>query len=166
MNNLANQDIKTSPIWGLFQKIATRIIRKTQCILGMVTLGSRAIIINPQNQVLLVKHTYEPHWYIPGGGIKKGESAKACILRELKEEVGLTTTTEPQLFGIYFHTYLGVDDYPIIYVITEYSIIDAHSAEIEQIGWFDMDNLPEMISPGTKRRLCEYFFKQPQSETW
>ncbi len=151
---------------NLFHKIATRVIRKIQSLLGLVTVGSRAIVLNGNNEVLLVKHTYQPHWYLPGGGVKKGESAKAALLRELKEEVGLTAHEEPTLFGIYFHTYLGVNDYPIIYVVKNFSSEGAASPEIEKTGWFNFNNLPEMVSPGTKRRLCEYFENQLKSDRW
>lgn len=150
----------------LLHQIANRVIRKYQSLLGICTLGSRAIVLNSQNQVLLVKHTYQPHWYIPGGGVKKRESAKKAVLRELKEEVGLTVIGEPELFGVYHHTYLGVSDYPIIYVVKNYSLTDAYSPEIEQMGWFDYTNLPDMTSPGTKRRLNEYFTNSQRSDAW
>jgi 8-oxo-dGTP pyrophosphatase MutT (NUDIX family) len=132
----------------------------------MSTLGARAIIINHKNQVLLVKHTYQSHWYIPGGGVKKGESIKAAIIRELKEEVGLTPLEEPMLFGIYHYLYLKVNDYPVVYVIKKFTQIETSSNEIEDTGWFDYAALPEMTSPGTRRRLTEYFANQPPSELW
>jgi ADP-ribose pyrophosphatase YjhB (NUDIX family) len=147
-------------------KVANRLIRQYQAILGISTMGSRAIVLNTQNQILLVKHTYQPHWYLPGGGVKKRESAKKAVLRELKEEVGLTILGEPELFGIYHHVYLGVSDYPIIYVVKEYTLSEANSPEIKEIGWFDYANLPEMISPGTKRRLNEYFNQAERSDAW
>ena len=148
-------------------KIATYTIRKVQSLLGLNTLGSRAIILNSDHQVLLVKHTYQPHWYLPGGGVKKGESAKAAVIRELKEEVGVVVSAdEPVLFGIYYHTYLGVNDYPVIYVIKNYSKISAYSREIEQMDWFHYDALPDMVSPGTERRLMEYFTHSIPSDRW
>ena len=150
----------------LLHQIATRIIRKCQSLLGICTLGSRAIVLNSKNQMLLVKHTYQPHWYMPGGGVKKQESAKAALLRELREEVGVTVIGQPELFGIYYHTYLGVSDYPIIYIVKNFSIEHANSPEIEEMGWFDYEKLPEMTSPGTKRRLNEYFKKSLISDTW
>lgn len=88
------------------------------------------------------------------------------MLRELKEEVGLVTTEEPVLFGIYFHTYLDVDDYPVIYIVKNYSLIKSHSWEIQVKSWFHYEQLPEMVSPGTQRRLNEYFMQSIQSERW
>src|SRR5579862_68606 len=101
----------------LLHKIINRALRKFQSLLGISTLGARAIVLNSTNpnQILLVKHTYQSHWYIPGGGIKKNESPRLALLRELKEEVGISVIGEPELFGIYYHTILGVSDYPIIY---------------------------------------------------
>jgi ADP-ribose pyrophosphatase YjhB (NUDIX family) len=149
-----------------FHKFATRAVRKLQSLLGVITLGARAIVINSKNQVLLVKHTYQPHWYLPGGGVKIGESVKTAVLRELREEVGLIAHEDPKLFGVYFHTYLSVNDYPVIFVIKNYSMVDAHSPEIEQIGWFDYEKLPELISSGTERRLSEYFSNTEQLDKW
>lgn len=114
----------------------------------------------------MVKHTYQSHWYLPGGGVKKGESAKEAIIRELKEEVGIIPTEEPQLFGIYFHTYMGVYDYPIIFIIKRFTSAKASSPEIEQIAWYDYNKLPDMVSPGTKRRLDEYFAQNTKSDRW
>ena len=147
-------------------KFAIIIVRKVQALLGFKTLGPRAIILNVTNQVLLVKHTYQTDWYLPGGGAKRGESVIVALLRELKEEVGVILTEEPQLFGIYFHNNLGVSDYPIIFVIKDYHFVTANSPEIEQIAWYDYSALPEMISPGTKRRLDEYFANTIKSQYW
>ena len=149
-----------------FYKIATRVIRKWQVLLGISTLGARAIVLNAEQQVLLVQHTYHSHWYIPGGGVKKGESVKAAVLRELYEEVGLSVIGEPQLLGIYHHRILGVPDYPVVYLITNFSLSEANSPEIKQMAWFAYDNLPSTTSPGTRRRLDEYFSRTPVSDAW
>lgn len=150
----------------LFHQTATRLIRKIQSLIGVSTLGARAIVIDSENKILLVKHTYQPHWYIPGGGVKKGEPVKVALLRELQEEVGLTVLDEPELFGIYHHTYLGVNDYPVIYIVRKFTISQNYSPEIEKMDWFDYKNLPQMTSPGTLRRLNEYFSKTACSDKW
>lgn len=149
----------------IFQ-LATRLKRKLQALLGISTLGPRAIILNEKQQILLVKHTYQSAWYLPGGGVEKGETIRQALLRELSEEVGIIPQEEPQLFGIYFHTYLGTYDYPIIFIVKRFTQEKAYSPEIEQINWFDYHHLPEAISPGTKRRLNEYFNQSMPSEHW
>ncbi|ANN92593.1 NUDIX domain-containing protein [Legionella pneumophila serogroup 1] len=147
--------------------VATRVVKRIQSWLGLNTLGARAIVTNTEGHVLLVKHTYQPHWYLPGGGVKKGESTKAAVIRELHEEVGLVVAEQDViLFGIYHHKYLGVNDYPVIYIVKNFTSHVTHSGEIEQMGWFSLDALPEMVSPGTKRRLGEYFDNNPISEKW
>ena len=147
-------------------KIANRIIRKCQYWIGMSTLGARAIVLDANDKILLVKHTYDPHWHIPGGGVKKGETIKAAVLRELREETGLTVHEEPVLFGVYQHLCLEVNDYPVVYVIKKFSMVETRSWEIEQTGWFDYRQLPDMTSPGTRRRLSEYFEGHPVSDSW
>lgn len=149
-----------------FHKIAITVIRRCQAWLGVSTLGARAIVLNSEHHVLLVQHTYDPHWYIPGGGVKKGESVKTAMLRELYEEVGVTVIGEPQLLGIYHHYILGVNDYPVVYLINNFSLTKARSLEIKQIAWFAYDHLPDSTSPGTRRRLDEYFSRIPVSDSW
>ena len=54
----------------------------------------------------------------------------------------------------------------VVYVVKKFSLTETYSPEIEKIGWFDYTALPETTSPGTKRRLQEYFTNQTPSETW
>ncbi len=41
------------------------------------------------DSVLMVRHSYRPGLLLPGGGVKPGEDPKACVIRELYEEVGI-----------------------------------------------------------------------------
>lgn len=151
----------------IYHAIMRVTFKKLQSLLGLITIGPRAIILNSDNQILLVKHSYQSHWYLPGGGVKKGESIKAAIVRELQEEVGvIVQQNDLRLFDVYFHTYLGVNDYPIIYLVKDYQNTNVKSPEIEKMSWFDYTNLPEMISPGTKRRLNEFFNNTARTERW
>jgi len=52
-------------------------------------------IIEKGGKVLLVKRNHEPfkdYWCLPGGHIDFGETAEQAIIREVKEETGLTFT--------------------------------------------------------------------------
>ncbi|AVD54522.1 hypothetical protein BEH_26105 (plasmid) [Priestia filamentosa] len=51
-------------------------------------MGSYAVIYkNKTDEVALVKNA-KGHYFLPGGGIKEGESLEECISRECIEEIG------------------------------------------------------------------------------
>lgn len=97
---------------------------------------------------------------------KKGRINQSGYHKGIEGRVGLTALEEPMLFGVYHHLYLKVNDYPVVYVIKKFTQTETSSNEIEDTGWFDYAALPEMTSPGTRRRLTEYFTNQPPSELW
>lgn len=55
--------------------------------------AARALIITPDDQVLLAKFVFPSGleaWALPGGGLEEGETAEDGLRRELHEELGLT----------------------------------------------------------------------------
>ena len=50
------------------------------------------IVCNNQRQVLWAQRVKHDGWQFPQGGVEPGESALDAVLRELHEEIGLTTT--------------------------------------------------------------------------
>ncbi|MES2906548.1 MAG: NUDIX domain-containing protein, partial [Pseudomonadota bacterium] len=52
------------------------------------TLGVRAVVLKGDD-VLLVRHTYMDGWYLPGGGVDRGEALEKAAVRECFEEVGV-----------------------------------------------------------------------------
>ena len=65
------------------------------------TLGVRAVVVDQNGRIALVRHTYADQWYLPGGGVKKGESFEAALLRELREEVALDHGRIERVLGVY-----------------------------------------------------------------
>ena len=63
-----------------------------------ITLGVRLMMVK-EGKILLVKHSYQPHWYMPGGAVKQGELAQDAAAREAREEVGAELHAPPVLFG-------------------------------------------------------------------
>lgn len=48
----------------------------------------KAVILNDEGKVLIVKETGRDWWDTPGGGLDHGETIKDALIRELDEEVG------------------------------------------------------------------------------
>jgi 8-oxo-dGTP pyrophosphatase MutT (NUDIX family) len=121
------------------------------------TQGVRAMVINSQNKVLLVKHRYGGgEWYLPGGGMKLNENCEDALKRELNEEVGITFSLVEKLLGMYANNREYKSDTITVYVIRQYDSMDKEHMEVEKKEFFDMQSLPMGVSPGTKRRIEEY----------
>ena len=122
------------------------------------TLGVRALVLDGAERVALVKHTYRPYWYLPGGGVNKRESFAAALARELSEEIGLTEFRLDRVLGVYRNGGEGKDDHVVIFVVRtgQVDIRAADGFEIEKAGWFALDALPADISPASLRRIEEW----------
>jgi 8-oxo-dGTP pyrophosphatase MutT (NUDIX family) len=119
-----------------------------------ITLGVR-LILEKEQAVLLVKHTYQRQWYLPGGGVGRGETLEEAARREAAEEIG-ATLGKLRLFGIYTNFYEHKSDHVVIFACDDFALTGRTDAEIERFDFFDFDDLPDGVSPGTRRRIHEY----------
>lgn len=125
------------------------------------TVGVRAILLDRDGRIALVRHTYMDHWYLPGGGVKKGESIDAALFREMAEEVGVTDARIERVLGVYHSRREGKDDHIVIFVAhagpdASAELRRTDLAEIAEAGWFAPEELPASLSPATARRITEY----------
>ena len=135
------------------------------------TLGVRAVVLDENDRVALVRHTYTDQWYLPGGGVKKGESFETALHRELKEEVALSNARIERVLGVYHSRRDSKDDHIVIFAVrvadsAAQDLRPADLMEIEEVRWFAMDGMPAEVSPATRRRLAEYRAGIVGSGTW
>jgi 8-oxo-dGTP pyrophosphatase MutT (NUDIX family) len=119
-----------------------------------VTLGVRLLLIKDQS-VLLVKHTYQPHWYLVGGGVSRGETLEQAARREAAEEVGAMLGAL-HLHGVYTNFFDYKSDHVVVFVCTDFTLASRPNREIETSRFFAFDDLPPTIAAGHKRRIREY----------
>jgi 8-oxo-dGTP pyrophosphatase MutT (NUDIX family) len=119
-----------------------------------VSAGVRLLMVE-DDQVLLVKHVYEPFWYLPGGAVERYESLEEAVRREAREEAG-ATLHDLQLFGAYTNYERGKSDHVIVFISRDFNLTCEGDDEIEFCQFFPLDALPEMISPGSENRIREY----------
>ncbi len=145
-------------------KFAKRILRLYYWIVRPTTVGVRVIAVNQSGEVLLVQHKDDGLHYIPGGGVKKGETLVHAISREVKEEchVKLYNIT---VAAAYTNFYENKNDHIILFTATCDEKPQCGS-EVCEAGFYPINKLPINLSVGTSKRINEYKSKQLTSGKW
>jgi len=125
-----------------------------------VTLGVRMMLIQ-NNQVLLVRHTYIDGWFLPGGGVKRGETFEQAARREVKEEAGVEVQTL-SFVGAYSHFKDLKSDHNIVFFSDQFTVNEKHDREIAEARFFPLDDLPETTYPSHLSKLEQYRDKKNQ----
>ncbi|MEQ9518106.1 MAG: NUDIX domain-containing protein [Parvibaculum sp.] len=131
-----------------------------------LTAGARVLVIDASGKVLLVRHTYVEGWYLPGGGVDRGETMRAAAAREIWEEAGIVANGDLTLFGLYANFKEFKSDHIALYVLRDFRQEARKSAEIAEFGFFSMDALPEGTSVATRARLREWVEGQVPPDYW
>src|SRR5208337_3494971 len=82
--------------------VSGRLKRLRVLVSRPLTLGVRGVVIDEEERILLVRHTYVSGWHFPGGGVEVGETLLEALARELEEEVGVRLEKRPALHGLFF----------------------------------------------------------------
>jgi 8-oxo-dGTP pyrophosphatase MutT (NUDIX family) len=133
-----------------------------------LTLGVRAIVVDGQGRVFLIRHSYVPGWHLPGGGVEPGETLLAALARELTEEGNIALGELPLLHGIFFNSHVSRRDHVAVFVVRGFhqAAPPQPNHEIIEHRFFDPDALPHDTTPGTRRRIAEALRGLPIAERW
>ncbi|MCL2715166.1 MAG: NUDIX domain-containing protein [Alphaproteobacteria bacterium] len=133
-----------------------------------MTLGVRALVLDGEGRVFLVRHSYVEGWYLPGGGVDVGETMAEAMARELKEEGNIDLAGEAVLHGIFFNGHVSRRDHVAVYVVRHFTRERAFvpNHEIVETGFFLPTALPPGTTPGTRLRIAEVLDGRPLIATW
>lgn len=113
------------------------------------------LVLNEKKQVLLQKRKDNGFWSYPGGSMELGESFEECAKREVLEETGLECielTYFTHMSGEKMHyIYPNGDEIysaEMVFLCDKYKgELKIQEAEVFEQKFFDLDKLPDNISP-------------------
>ncbi|MBU5687829.1 MAG: NUDIX hydrolase [Candidatus Aenigmatarchaeota archaeon] len=123
-------------------------------------LGIKALILNKQNQVLILKTNPEElkgdktiHWDLPGGRVKKGDSIETTLRKEVKEELDIDKIEILSHFDSFISNIrIPVKDYDVGLILFVYKCkIDENSKiklsfEHTEYKWASIEEAKELLS--------------------
>ncbi|TWF54601.1 NUDIX domain-containing protein [Neorhizobium alkalisoli] len=152
---------------GFRTRILVRLMHGVFIFTRGMTLGVRAACFDAEGRIFLVRHGYVPGWYMPGGGVERGETALGALSKELREEGNLEIIGTPELLHAYYNTRVSRRDHVLFYRVTvRQTAPRLPDREIAESGFFALDALPDGVTDATARRLSELSGDMARSDYW
>ena len=133
-----------------------------------MTLGVRGVVLDGDDKVFLVRHSYVAGWHLPGGGVEVGETFLEALTRELSEEGRIELTGKPVLHGLFFNGHVSRRDHVAVYVVRQFrqDRPPKPNHEIVECGFYDAGALPAETTRGTRLRIAEVLEGAVPIATW
>ncbi len=126
----------------------------------VILVGALVLIFNKDKQLLLQLRSDNESWGLPGGTMELGESFEEAATREVYEETNL------EIQNFKFITNFSGKDYHMVYPNGDeaYTVtalfeseeyegeLSADIKETQNLKFFDLDKLPQNISPPVKMK--------------
>ena len=148
--------------------LVNTVLQTAHLLLRPLTMGVRGAVFDVEGRVFLVRHTYVPGWYMPGGGVDPGETVAEALKREMVEEANIALLDEPELVSVHFNRRKARRDHVVFFRCGAHRQTSPKrpDREIAESGWFALDALPGSTTEATRRRLDELAGRAPPDPEW
>ena len=109
---------------------------------SLIRVSLKAVILDSNGRILVVKESGRDWWDIPGGGIEHGETIKEALARELHEEVSLEGDFEYKVLLAEDPHYLESHDLyqmRITFLVKPSSMIFKNGDDSDEVQFVDAD---------------------------
>ncbi|MGW8391807.1 DinB family protein [Pseudoduganella sp. HUAS MS19] len=125
----------------------------------------KGVFCAPDGRVVLLKNERE-EWELPGGRIEDGETAAACLAREVWEELGVRVDVGAPLDSYLFEVVPGKKVFVVTYGCTlQGGFVPVLSHEHKEVGLFARDALPAGLPEGYRASIVATLGADPKVAT-
>jgi 8-oxo-dGTP diphosphatase len=102
------------------------------------------LIIGDDQRILITQRRADQalalQWEFPGGKVEPGEAPVAALVRELREEIGVTVTVG-RIWDVLFHAYPAFD---LVMLVYPCRIVEGspRAVEVADLAWVRAHDLP------------------------
>ena len=123
-------------------------------------------VIRREHEFLIAQRnpsdTFGSFWEFPGGRKNPGETFEQCVVREVKEELGVDVSVERKLMEIrrqFEERVIWLNFY-----LCEYRSGDPQPLDCQQVRWTDAVGLKEFRFPPANERVIDALIKEYASQ--
>jgi mutator protein MutT len=117
-------------------------------------ISVKAVLVEDGRACLLLNE--RDQWELPGGRLERGESPEECLLREVREEVGLEAILERLIDARAFEPVPGKEVFILVYrcrLAAPGAVV--LSSEHRRAGWFSLAEMESLVLPEGYRASLE-----------
>ncbi len=130
------------------------------------------LLLNANNEVLLMRRINTPFcngcYALPGGEIKRGETARATVVRETLDLLNMVI--KPQNLEFLHVMYRKCNDpefFTVVFNAREWLTLEVYvynDQRYDDLRWFPLDQLPDNIVPAHRHAIEQIQKNIPYSE--
>lgn len=126
--------------------------------------GGRAVVVNSAGDVLFHHRVDLNIWDLPGGSADVGESQSDSVIRELKEETGLTPidwtpiglASDPERETVHYPNGDIVQGFSLVLLVEKWQGTLRTSSESNELRWFPIGEPPKQLRANITETLAAY----------
>src|SRR4029079_12228683 len=154
-HEVMNSPSLTDRILRVALRSAHRLLKLGWFLRRPRTFGAPALAPTPEGKVILVKLRYAPGWRLPGGGRNEHEDPREAVLRELREEIGMTSHGAVRLAAELDESVDHKRDLSALFVVEDVTYRPPRwSWEVERVMEAPLDHLPPHLSRPAERWIA------------
>lgn len=163
--------------FNMLKKLTNEPVTNIKLVFNEVTdyptpkIDVRGLVLNHQNELLLVKEKMDGKWTIPGGWCEIGLSPKENLIKEMEEETGLNVQIE-RLLALFDKKHHNHPPHPLyVYKLVFYCRANESQPmnpnyEIEDIGYFNIEKLPELSTDRIIKNQLKIVYEKAINNTF